>query len=306
MDMRNVAVKIFGVAALAAATVLVVPALQAEQAKDACGKPMTAEKIAQRALDYMEINNVAGAHEYYHSAFLHKEEIENAWSKRADIAWQNNADFYKTRKSVWNFYAEGIKQADPLGALWYHMLTTPVIEISGDGQTAKGIWMSFGNVSGAGNGGTMSQWTEEKYGMDFIKEDGKWKIWHLRTYVEYYSPFQKSWTESNLAAPTGSKNAQSMGGGAPAGDDKDKGQAGAPPQGGQQGPPQGQQGGKKETSSTVKEEPGANLSGDLMKPDENGTYYEGYHPERKKPAYDPQIPAPYCTWSKNAGLVKNE
>jgi hypothetical protein len=281
------------------------------QEKDACGKPMTDAKKSQRALDMLEIQNVASAHEYYHGAFLHNEEIRDIWSKRDDIAWKNNNDYYANRKDFNNFYGVGIKQANPLGALWYHMLTTPIIEVSGDGQTAQAIWMSFGNVSGAGGTGTMSQWTEEKYSMDFIKEDGKWKIWHLRTYVEYYSPFQKSWTESNLAAPTGSANEQKMGGGAPPSGDKDKSaggppqgqagqQGGAPPQGGQQGasaPPQGQQGG---TAATVKEEPGAKFD---MKPTENGNYYEGYHPERVKPVIDPIPPMPYCTWKDTTPTI---
>ena len=47
------------------------------------------------------------------------------------------------------FYIDGLKQMKKDGALWYHMLTTPVIEVSGDGKTARGIWMSFGNVTGA-------------------------------------------------------------------------------------------------------------------------------------------------------------
>jgi hypothetical protein len=281
-----------GVTALLAAMALAAPVARAAEL-DSCGKPMTDAKKAQLALDMLEIQNVASAHEYYHGAFLHGEELRDIWSKRDDIGWKNNNDYYANRKDLNHFYAEGITQANPLGALWYHMLTTPIITVSGDGQTAKAIWMSFGNVSGAGGTGTMSQWTEEKYSMDFIKEDGKWKIWHLRTYVEYYSPFQKSWTESNLAAPAGSANEQKMGGGAPpSGDDKDKGGAAG-------APPQGQQGGG--TAATVKEEPGAKF--DNMKPTENGNYYEGYHPERKKPVIDPIPPQPYCTWKDTTPTI---
>jgi hypothetical protein len=279
------------------ATIVAVPALRAQE-KDACGKPMTAEKIAQRALDYAEINNVAGAHEYYHSAFKHQEELDDIWSKREDIAWQNGSDFYKSRTSVENFYGKGIKQANPHGALWYHMLTTPIVEVAGDGQTAKAIWMSFGNVTGAGPGGGASmQWTEEKYGMDFIKENGKWKIWHLRTYVEFYTPYEKGWALSNMSAPAGAVNAMQMGGAPPSGGQGQ--QAGAPPQGAG-APPQG-----KDTGATVKQEPGANMTGDLMKPDEKGDYYIGYYPDRPAPAFDPVPPAAYCTWKDTKGYVQN-
>jgi len=273
--------KMIGVAALAVATTLAIPGLRAQQ-KDACGKPMTTEKIAQRALDYAEILNVTSSHEYYHGALLHQMELEKSWSKRDDIAWQNNNDFYKNRKSVWQFYAEGVKSMAPEGDLWYHMLTTPMIEISGDGQTAKSIWMSIGNVTGAMGGKISAQWTEEKYAIDLIKEDGQWKIWHLRTYVEFYSPFEKNWGESNMAAPSTASNALAQGGAPPAG-------AGAPPASADKG-------------ATIKEEPGVNL--EMAKPDEKGNYYEGYWPGRK-PVLDPLPPTPYCTWKDTKGYVLN-
>jgi hypothetical protein len=281
---------------------------------NACGKKMTADMKAQKALDILEIQNMAGMHEYYHSALMHEAELDNVWSKRDDISWKNNSDYYANRKAVYNFYGEGVKKLDKTGALWYHMLATPVIVVSGDGQTAKAVWQSFGNVSGT----NMTQWTEEKYAMDFIKEDGKWKIWHLRTYVEFYtnadSSNSKLWLSQNLAAPEGAKNASQMGGGAPTGG---QGGAGAPPSGGQGGagaPPSGAQGGtgappsggqaatKKTPSVTIKEEAGGGIKFDeeLSKPTENGKYYEGFS-EKYIPIFKPVPPSPYCTWKDTKG-----
>ena len=201
---------------------------QVAEDTNACGKKMTAEMKAQKALDILEIQNMASMHEYYHSALMHEAELDNVWSKRDDIAWKNNSDYYANRKAVYNFYGEGVKKMDKTAALWYHMLATPVIVVSGDGQTAKAVWQSFGNVSGT----NMAQWTQEKYSMDLIKENGIWKIWHLRTYVEFYTNVdaEKLWLTQNLAAPAGAKNASQMGGGGapPAGD---KAGAGAPPGG---------------------------------------------------------------------------
>src|SRR5262249_36136111 len=146
---------------------------------------------------------------------------------------------------------------------WYHMLTTPVIEVAGDGKTAKGVFMSFGNVSGTmvAGGKATSQWTQEKYGMDFVKENGRWKIWHLRTYVDFYVPTDKSWldpTANSAAAPPPSQTAA-------------KHEAG------------------------VKEEPGVSFA--MAKPDENGNYYEGYTTTRV-PTQAPALPQPYCTFSE--------
>src|ERR1035438_7351015 len=65
-----------------------------------------------------------------------------------------------------------------------HTQETPVIEVASDGKTAKGLWYSIGqavrgSVAADGKTSVTTGWMWEKYGVDFIKEDGKWKIWHL-------------------------------------------------------------------------------------------------------------------------------
>jgi hypothetical protein len=289
---------------------------QVAEDTNACGKKMTAEMKAQKALDILEIQNMASMHEYYHSALMHEDELNNVWSKRDDISWKNNSDYYANRKAVYNFYGEGVKKMDKTAALWYHMLATPVIVVAGDGQTAQAVWQSFGNVSGT----NMAQWTEEKYSMDFIKEDGKWKIWHLRTYVEFYTNVdsEKLWVTQNQAAPAGAKNASQMGGGGapPSGGQGGQGGAGAPPSGGQGGmgaPPSGGQGGMGAPPSggqggpsvTIKEEAGGGIKFDeeLSKPTENGNYYEGFS-EKYMPKFKPVPPSPYCTWKDTTAYDK--
>jgi hypothetical protein len=53
-------------------------------------------------------------------------------------------------------------------------LTTPVIEVAGDCETARAVWLCPGLE------GTTPTWT--KYACDFKKQDGEWKIWHLHAY----------------------------------------------------------------------------------------------------------------------------
>jgi hypothetical protein len=187
-------------------------------------KELSLEQKVQRSLDIQEVQNVASMHEYYHAALMHKEEYENIWSKtRDDISWTNNNQRMPNRKAFHKFYVEDIVNGKKMwlealhktrpdiavkpenyaaGILWSHTLTTPVIQIAGDGKTAKGIWMSWGHVTNPTDEGFMSTWAYEKYGMDFVKEDGEWKIWHLHTFVDFYSPVNGSWTNpaTNMAA----------------------------------------------------------------------------------------------------------
>lgn len=115
------------------------------------------------------------------------------------------------------------------GCLYVCTTTTPIIEVAGDGQTAKGVWVCLGNESDArgkyvrdpATGDyvvanpeikVMADWILQRYGVDFILEDGKWKIWHLHLYDVFRTPFDEDWVsysvhrdqelnESNLTFP---------------------------------------------------------------------------------------------------------
>lgn len=236
---------------------------------------MSLEEKVQRALDIQEIQNVASLHEYYHTALMHKEELEEIWAQKTPgVSWTNNTDRFVGMESLKKFYAdhlvsdkksslEDLNKIDPsievkpdnygAGILWSHMLTTPVIQVAGDGKTAKGIWMSFGHVTGPMGGEMSAMWAYEKYGMDFVKEDGEWKIWHLHTYVDFYCPVGSVWTDPTKNIASG---------------------AGRP----------------------VEEEPGAGRE-PFPEPDERGTFYKGYN-LTTVPVMVPKPPVPYYTFSE--------
>jgi hypothetical protein len=86
------------------------------------------------------------------------------------------------------------------GFMWEHCLTTPVIEVAGDGKTAKGMWTSPGAEALALGGELVAQWNWVRYGIDFIKEGGRWKFWHFHIYRTFATPFHKSWVETALEA----------------------------------------------------------------------------------------------------------
>ena len=80
------------------------------------------------------------------------------------------------------------------GVLHMHAMLTPVIEIAGDGKTAKGVWDSFGpNIT---NPDKVGNWLWVKYAVDFVKEDGVWKIWHLQVNPVFNTPYDRSVTQT--------------------------------------------------------------------------------------------------------------
>ena len=182
------------------------------------------EDAVDRVNAYQACQNLAGAHEFYHTALDHQGELDNCWVTEEPyldtMSWTNNTQFMYGYDNVWEFYCGTAltghgqsTQAQAMaadstgtitmddewyaaGTLWYHMLMSPVIEVAKDGQTAIGLWQSFGTVTEV----SMCQWTCEDYTMVFVKQsDGEWRIWHLRTFVHFYTTYGYNWYEQNMA-----------------------------------------------------------------------------------------------------------
>ncbi len=94
---------------------------------------------------------------------------------------QNAIDFFM--QVNYNF-CHGRTDGTDDGTLELHQITTPVIEVAGDRQTAKAMWMSTGVMMmcqdpDAPKGQGSFNWDTGKYAVDFIRTEKGWKIWHL-------------------------------------------------------------------------------------------------------------------------------
>jgi hypothetical protein len=94
---------------------------------------------------------------------------------------------------------EGFGKPREKGAFPMHGMTTPVIEVAKDGETARGLWLMIGAESGQfpGEAEARACWAAGQFAMDFIKENGEWKIWKYNTTGLIYSPFEKGWHKEN-------------------------------------------------------------------------------------------------------------
>jgi hypothetical protein len=164
---------------------------------------------AEQAYEMLEVQNCFSKHAYYHAFGFHRLEMEDIWVKKngdysKTVAWTNNG--LAGYDAIWKFYVtdkentlkknlEKISRIVPeiknvpenlgAGGEWaIHMQTTPIIEVAGDGKTAKGVWYTPGVRNTAvfddGKVEVQGAWFMERYAVDFVKEDGKWKIWHFQ------------------------------------------------------------------------------------------------------------------------------
>jgi hypothetical protein len=174
------------------------------------------EKNIQHLLDIHKIQNLMGRYEYLHTAGMNVELVDGCFALRTPgvrvelPTWGIYEGPEGVKKAyagifdhLYHMHAEEMKKLYPgvefkkerAGAMVQHSLTTPVIEVAGDGKTAKGVWISPGHETMALEGKLTAHWAWAKYGIDFIKEDGTWKIWHLHVYPIFYTPYEKSWAD---------------------------------------------------------------------------------------------------------------
>ena len=161
--------------------------------------------------DRAEIENLFSHYMYLHNAFQDAQIID-LWVKKGTPgirAQYSNNGVYSTWDSVTYYHRD---RPSPKGKLILHYTTTPMIEVAGDGKTAKGLWIASGVESGLTDAEVAKHTPEYlyhsenvdgkrvwqhtvimKYGLDFLKQDGKWKIWHFHCFEICRSPVGMGW-----------------------------------------------------------------------------------------------------------------
>ena len=173
---------------------------------------MTEEKIREQLehtllkLEAQEAcRNLMGRYSYYGTAFRNKETVE-LWAKREDAQLMTPWGSYDGHDGIKACYLEDIGDRSDTrvfeaikGAVIIHEIDTEVIEVAEDLQTAKAAFLSQGNdtyVDRTENEKVHAKWVWEKYSVDFIMEDGEWKIWHMTIYPLFQSEFGEGWADN--------------------------------------------------------------------------------------------------------------
>lgn len=177
----------------------------------------------QRLADIQEINDVMARHAWYYAAGQHQRELDELWAiTMPDVSFGTNGGYWVGYKSIKYSYVDWFKiqAAKDLaylskkhpevknvpenllaGTSMMHTVTTNLIVVADDGKTAKGLFYSPGQVSQTPLGNPDANWMWERYAMDFIKIDGKWRIWHFNVFTDFSVVPGGDWTKPQAAAP---------------------------------------------------------------------------------------------------------
>ncbi|MEP7314245.1 MAG: nuclear transport factor 2 family protein [Pseudomonadota bacterium] len=132
---------------------------------------------------------------YVHRLFTQRfESIPDLYSRKApDVSVEfSDSGVFKGHDSVTRLYNAFGRTREIPGFFILHMAVDPYIEIAADGQSAKSHWLS----PGATNSPSGSSWVWGPYYVDYVKEDGEWKILHSNLLALFRNPYQYSWGES--------------------------------------------------------------------------------------------------------------
>lgn len=176
----------------------------------------TSEQLLSRWEDQREIKNLMGRMSQDYTLKKEGGMFAAYWSTREDICLGINEGYFTGPEHVAAYYADqsrrialesrliaaafpeqlGGKSEEELygvGMMTYRPVDTPVIELSEDGETAKGLWCIRGSYSLLTPGGPQGFWEWGWFAVDFVRENGAWKIWHMLYLKDIDRPCGSSW-----------------------------------------------------------------------------------------------------------------
>jgi len=184
----------------------------------------TTEELVGRFEDRRDVKNLMG--KYVVSILLKREPtmFETFWSKKDDICLGVNEGYYQGAAAIKDYYktidkytvatrdlmvklfpketaGKTPEQLYGIGPFEDRSINNAVIEIAADGKTARGMWSVIGNVTDVTVRGPVSHWVCGTIAADLIRENDKWKIWHLLYLEDVKSPTGHNWSEGKNPYP---------------------------------------------------------------------------------------------------------
>lgn len=159
------------------------------------------EKMLEKRLARIEIENLMGRFAILYSAGQYGcltdffADTEQIYLQRSDVG------VYEGKAAVTGYFKNLEEKALP-GSFRMMNLTSPVIQLAGDGKTAQGMWYINGLEAlknpGAPEEPAADLWINDKLAVEFILTKKGWKILRMTICEEMRGLFHKSWGEYSI------------------------------------------------------------------------------------------------------------
>lgn len=171
-----------------------------------------------------DIQNLMGRYALLMAAGRFEEILESLWSRRADRTLEEGAfgvysDVQLPLFGLDSYYNQrygmplaGKPEPERRGRLTVMGLTSPALELAPGGNTAVGSWIASGHESRVWHEGAPANipsvdakepdakgrrfsafWVWQKISVEFLLEEGGWRIWHMHLWDVFRCPFDRDW-----------------------------------------------------------------------------------------------------------------
>ena len=119
--------------------------------------------------------------------------IDECFAKKAEgISVEfSDSGVYKGTEGVKRLYTAFEATRKIPGFFTMHMTVNPYIVIARDGRTARSSWMSPGATASAAG----ARWVWGPYYVDYVREDGEWRILKTRFVPLFRNRYENSWVK---------------------------------------------------------------------------------------------------------------
>jgi hypothetical protein len=148
----------------------------------------------QRLEDTLEIQKLQSKYAHY----LFTQQFERIFaecfaSDLAEVSVEfSDSGVYRGADSVRSLYRAFEVTREIPGFFILHMTVNPYIEIARDGQSARSHWLS----PGCAGSNTSASWIWGPCYVDYVKEDGAWRIAHTNLAPLFRNRYETSWAEA--------------------------------------------------------------------------------------------------------------
>ena len=174
----------------------------------------TDEELIARVWDVEEIKKVCAKRVYYVANDWRKKELEDLWvsgeAAKKTASFGRNWGYYVGMDAIEDYYVnQHDKKIEALpgkshgdGCLFLHPASTGLAYEAYDGKTARGLWYCISQETlPVSESEADARWNMEKLAIDFLKEDGKWKIWHLVIATDLQSEAGQDYMKQKVYLP---------------------------------------------------------------------------------------------------------
>ena len=144
-----------------------------------------------------EIKDLMSRRAMYSANEERERELNELWVSEPEhastAAFGRNYGYYVGKDAIRGYYVDRHKaKLAGLGGKGFmecHAVSTPYVELAGDGRSARGLWYSIGQETYPGpDGKPQALWVNDKIAADFLLEEDGWKIWRLLISNDVWHP----------------------------------------------------------------------------------------------------------------------